>query len=116
MPGSGNPGGADSPSRASTGPAEPALDADGQLAPAVSRTSHRAGKGGSRNHSAYAAASVNELLPAARSIQEGSQNDGRPLKRDTLAAGLRAAGYRVGNDRLTPVLAALRDTPPFDDL
>jgi hypothetical protein len=56
------------------------------------------------------AVSIDDLLPAALAVRDDLQTDGRPLTRDVLATRLRAAGYRIGNDRLTPLLAAARDS------
>ncbi len=50
------------------------------------------------------------VLPAAWAAWDGLRTAGHPLTRDTLGASLRAADHRVGNDRLTPLLADLRDT------
>ncbi|HVB45745.1 MAG TPA: hypothetical protein VNF47_23980 [Streptosporangiaceae bacterium] len=51
------------------------------------------------------------LLPVAAAARDELRRDGRPLTRDALAARLRAEGHAVRNGRLTPLLAALRDTP-----
>jgi hypothetical protein len=53
-------------------------------------------------------AGIAALLPAARVVRDGLHRDGCPLTRDALAAGLRAGGHTVRNERLTPLLAALR--------
>jgi hypothetical protein len=55
------------------------------------------------------AASIDDLLPAASAVRDDLRTAGWPLTRDALATRLRAAGYRIGNDRLTPLLVALKD-------
>jgi hypothetical protein len=51
------------------------------------------------------------LERAARTARDELRRDGQLLTRDALASRLRAAGYRVRNARLTPLLAALRAEP-----
>jgi hypothetical protein len=48
-----------------------------------------------------------ELVVAARSVRDQLVAGGSPITRRSLAAGLRAAGHRIRNDRLGSVLAAV---------
>lgn len=76
-----------------------------------SRTGHHPDTDGPSRPTVRPAASLDDLLTVARAVRDGLRTDGRPLTRDALATRLRAAGYSIANDRLTPLLAAVRDTP-----
>jgi hypothetical protein len=52
---------------------------------------------------------VRALLPAARTVREELERDGRALTRDVLAACLRQQGCQIRNSRVTLLLRALRD-------
>jgi hypothetical protein len=62
-----------------------------------------------RRRAVRPAASIDDLLPAACAVRDDLRTAGRPITRDALAARLRAAGYRIGNDKLTPLLLAIKD-------
>jgi hypothetical protein len=91
--------------------AQPATEPDADERPAArppSRTRHRPDKDRPVPH-AVRPASIEDLMPAARAVRDSLRTDGRTLTRDVLASRLRATGYRIGNDRLTPLLADLRE-------
>jgi hypothetical protein len=52
------------------------------------------------------------LEAAARMVRDRLIDAGMPVNRRNLAAGLRAAGHRVRNDRLGPLLHDLGNNPP----
>ena len=93
-------------------PCGAASDADNNAAiDSTSRTGRSPAADGRRQQPARPIADVHDLLPAARAVQDDVRTQSHPLTRDALAVRLRTAGHRVGNDRLTPLPAALRDTP-----
>jgi hypothetical protein len=75
-----------------------------------SRPAARAGAPRKRRRAAVP--DVDALMPLGWQVSADLADRGLPLTRDTLAAGLRAAGHPAGNARVGALLARLRTEPP----
>jgi len=71
-------------------------------------------RSGGRRRGRVQAPDVEDLMPLGRRIAAELDADGRALTRDSLAAGLRAAGHTAGNARAGALLTRLRTEPRSD--